>query len=127
MKNRMAKHFTGLCIFMGAMLYSISVFADTSNPWGDIGIEGGNADTSGLLNELDGWVMFFLALGGLWIVASLIFAGIRLAAAQTNPQSRSQAFIGLAMVFVGGVIIYNAWTFASYMTSLGGMVLLTPF
>nr|WP_214484571.1 hypothetical protein [Bacillus sp. SM2101] len=65
-------------------------------------------------------IYLLMGAGGFWVIACLIFAGIKLSAAQSKPEARSQAFVGLAMAFVGGLVIVKAYDIAGWITGLGG-------
>lgn len=78
----------------------------------------GNA---GIFNDLKNMTFFIMALGGFWVVACLIFAGFKLAAAQGgNPQARTAGFIGLGMAFIGGFVVMKAYNIAGYVAGFGG-------
>ncbi|QAS54781.1 hypothetical protein [Halobacillus litoralis] len=81
----------------------------------------GSIENSGIYDDLDKLVYFVMALGGFWILACLIFAGIKLASAQGgNPQGRTAGFIGLGMAFVGGWVIMKAYDIAGWISGFGG-------
>lgn len=71
-------------------------------------------------DDLENIVHAVIVFGGLWVIGCLVFAGIRLSAAQgSNPQARTQGFIGLAMAAVGGLIIIKSYDIAGYIASFG--------
>ncbi|MBU8908090.1 hypothetical protein KH400_15895 [Desertibacillus haloalkaliphilus] len=58
-------------------------------------------------------------LGGFWVVLCIMFAGMKLSAAQgSNPQARTAGFIGIAMAFIGGFVIIQAHSIAGYISAL---------
>ncbi len=76
---------------------------------------------SGVFKDLKKMTGFIMALGGFWVVACLIFAGFKLAAAQGgNPQARTAGFVGLGMAFVGAFVIVKAYDIAGYAAGFGG-------
>lgn len=93
----------------------------SANAWEKAGITpDGSIDNSGIYDDLDKVVYFIMALGGFWILLCLVFAGVRLSAAQGNPQSRTQGFIGLGMAFLGGWVILKAYDIAGWIAGFGG-------
>ena len=79
----------------------------------------GNIKNSSVYQDLDNLVYFVMAVGGFWVVICLLFAGMRLSAAQTNPQARTQGFIGLAMACIGLFIIVKAYDIAGWIAGFG--------
>jgi beta-lactamase regulating signal transducer with metallopeptidase domain len=58
-------------------------------------------------------------VSGFWILACFIFAGLKLSAAQGNPQNRTQGLVGLAFAGVGAIVVFQAQQIAGYIASLG--------
>jgi len=78
-------------------------------------------DTSGLFASMNSIVYVLIGAGGIWTVACLVFAGIRLSAAQGgNPQARTQAIIGLVSAFCGGIILVKVYDIAGWIWAMGG-------
>lgn len=77
-----------------------------------------NTETA-VYSDLNKLVNIVMAVGGFWILACLIFAGIRLSSAQGNPQARTQGFIGLGMAAIGGWIVVQARTIAGWIGGFG--------
>lgn len=88
---------------------------------GDVGINTStNVEAAGLYEDLNSIVYIIMAVGGIWTIACLIFAGMRLSAAQGNPQARTQGLIGIAMAALGLFIIVKAYDIAGIVASMGG-------
>lgn len=87
----------------------------------DVGINTStNVEAAGLYEDLNSIVYIIMAVGGIWTIACLIFAGMRLSAAQGNPQARTQGLIGIAMAALGLFIIVKAYDIAGIVASMGG-------
>lgn len=69
--------------------------------------------------DLNRLVNIVMAVGGFWVLACLIFAGIKLSGAQGNPQSRTAGFVGLGMAAVGGFVVVQARTIAGWVGGFG--------
>ena len=80
--------------------------------------ETGN-NAQGFFNQANNLLYIVLAFGGFWVVACIIFAGVKLSSAQGNPQNRTQGFIGLAMALLGGFVVYKALDLAGWVAGLG--------
>ncbi|MDC3424273.1 hypothetical protein NC797_07095 [Aquibacillus sp. 3ASR75-11] len=120
--NKTKKLFTLLSL-MAVLTFSLVVVSPESafaGAWNKAGITpDGSIENSGIYDDLDKLVYFVMALGGFWILACLIFAGIKLAASQGNPQGRTQGFIGLGMAFIGGWVIMKAYDIAGWIAGFG--------
>ncbi len=89
--------------------------------WGEAGIDGsGSIETSGLFADLDMLIGVIMALGGFWILACLIIAGMKLSGSGSNPQKRTEGLIALAFTALGGFIIIKAYDIAGWVNSFGG-------
>lgn len=73
----------------------------------------------GLYDDMNTLLTVFLAIAGFIVVACLVFAGVKLATAQNNPQNRTQGFIGLGMALLGGWIVYKALDLAGWIKGFG--------
>lgn len=113
---------------ISALLTMASAFAFSfftySNPaaaaWKKAGITPkGDIKNSSIYTDLSNIVYLIMAVGGFWVIICLLFAGMRLSAAQGNPQARTQGFIGLAMSALGLFIIVKAYTIAGWVAGFG--------
>ncbi|MFL0365235.1 hypothetical protein ACH0BF_19715 [Pseudobacillus sp. 179-B 2D1 NHS] len=77
-------------------------------------------DSSNFFNSMNFGLGIILGLAGFVVVGSIIFAGVKLASAQGNPQARTQGFIGLAVAFIGGWIVYRCLYMAGWIAGFGG-------
>jgi hypothetical protein len=108
-----------------ATIFSLSLIfitpVEASDAWTKAGITpNGNIKNSNIYNDLKDLVWFITALGGFWVLACLIFAGVKLSAAQGgNPQARTAGFIGLGMAFLGGWVIMKAYDIAGWIAGFG--------
>ncbi len=127
MKKGLTKKFLPL-LTMVALALAISVIAEpsmasaNSDAWKEFGVNGeGDLDSASIFEDLNTVVGLIIALGGFWIICCLIFAGIKLAAAQGgNPQARTAGFIGIGMAFIGGWVIMKAHDIAGFIAGFGG-------
>lgn len=79
----------------------------------------GDFGDSGVYDDLENMVYFVMALGGFWIIFCLIWGGMTLAGSGGNPQKRTEGFIKLALVAVGGWIILKSYDIAGFIAGLG--------
>ncbi|MEI2356267.1 hypothetical protein [Mesobacillus zeae] len=80
----------------------------------------GNLKNSKIYADLSNIVYMVTAVGGFWVLLCLIFAGMKLSAAQGgNPQARTQGFIGILMAGIGVFIIVKAKTIAGWFAGFG--------
>jgi len=78
-------------------------------------------ETDGLFASMNSIVYLILGAGGIWVILCLAFAGFKLAAAQGgNPQARTQALIGIACAFAGGLVMVKVYDIAGWIWSMGG-------
>jgi hypothetical protein len=97
----------------------ISALAD-SDGWKKSGITSkGDLKNSTIYTDLDNIIYFIMAIGGFWVIACLLFAGMKLSAAQGNPQARTQGFVGLAMSALGMFVIVKAYEIAGWVAGFG--------
>ncbi len=106
------------------LIVTLTVSANSvaaSTQWKKAGINPDkNINTSGIFSDLNTLVGIVIAFGGFWIILCLIFAGIKLAAAQGgNPQARTAGFIGIGMAFIGGWVIMKAYDIAGFIAGFG--------
>ncbi|MEX3623684.1 hypothetical protein [Viridibacillus arvi] len=73
----------------------------------------------GLYKDMNVMLTVFLSIAGFVVIACLLFAGVKLATAQNNPQNRTQGFIGLGMALLGGWIVYKALDLAGWIKGFG--------
>lgn len=83
------------------------------------GVSNSRGTENAVYKDLNRLVNIVMAVGGFWVLACLIFAGIRLSSAQGNPQARTQGFIGLGMAAVGGWIVVQSRTIAGWIGGFG--------
>lgn len=115
-------------VLLAAIMSLVFVFvmsdASVANAaFGKIDIGGdtvGNATglDDGLFADMNVVLMIFLSLAGFVVIACLIFAGVKLATAQGNPQGRTQGFIGLGMALLGGWVVYKALDLAGWIKGI---------
>lgn len=72
----------------------------------------------GLFKDMNVVLMIFLSIAGFVVIACLIFAGVKLATSQGNPQGRTQGFIGLGMALLGGWVVYKALDLAGWIKGI---------
>ncbi|PEC86582.1 hypothetical protein COK00_22815 [Bacillus cereus] len=85
------------------------------------GLTGNTTDTSAetVQNSMNTLVKTLIGFGGIWVVACVVFASIKLSGAQgKNPENRTQAMVGLACAAVGGFIMIKAYDIASWVTQI---------
>lgn len=85
------------------------------------GLTGNTTDASAetVQNSMNTLVKTLIGFGGIWVVACVVFASIKLSGAQgKNPENRTQAMIGLACAAVGGFIMIKAYDIASWVTQI---------
>lgn len=91
---------------------------DQVNIGGDtVNMDSGSAD--GFFSQGNELLYVVLGLAGMWVVACIIFAGVKLSSAQSNPQGRTAGFIGLAMACLGGFVVYKCLEIAGWIGGLG--------
>ncbi|AJI08757.1 MULTISPECIES: hypothetical protein [Bacillus cereus group] len=79
-----------------------------------------NNAKSGIFKDMNGLLIIAMGLAGFVVIFALIFAGVKLATAQGNPQNRTQAFIGLGVACVGGWVVYKCLVIAGWVGGFGG-------
>lgn len=95
-------------------------FANQQDGWKKAGITPeGSLDNPALVKDLNSLVNLIMIIGGFWVISWLLFAGMRLASSQGNPQNRTQGFIGLAMAALGLFIIVKAYDIAGWVAGFG--------
>jgi hypothetical protein len=104
-----------LCL--GVLLMSICVAAYAAPPTADQVINGnGVASDTGGFKEVAGlgitFVNILMGIGGLIVVAGLIFTGINFSLSSVNPDKKKLAYAGLVSSIIGGLIVFGAWKFA---------------
>lgn len=122
MKKVSSKMIISLLTLTAVFAFTFFIFSpdEAAAAWKKAGITpSGNLKDSGIYTDLDNIIYFIMAIGGFWVIACLIFAGMRLSAAQGNPQARTQGFIGLAMSALGLFIIVKAYDIAGWVAGFG--------
>ncbi|WP_121616755.1 hypothetical protein [Virgibacillus halodenitrificans] len=120
-----------IMLVLAALIACVAVFgmidasvADANNAFDQIEIGDETVDNStdvedGLYADMNTLLTVFLAIAGFVVIACLVFAGVKLATAQNNPQNRTQGFIGLGMALLGGWIVYKALDLAGWIKGFG--------
>ncbi|MFB1100405.1 hypothetical protein [Terribacillus sp. JSM ZJ617] len=109
-------------VIVAAVFALMSVNPDiaSANAWEKAGITpDGDVESSGVYDDLNGLVTLIIILGGIWTVVCIIFAGMKLSAAQGNPQNRTAGMIGLAFAGIGGFVVYKCYDFAGWIAGFG--------
>ena len=84
-------------------------------------LSGGGSGGDGVESFLDQAMSMnnlILALGGFWVVACLIIAGMKLAGSSSNPQKRTEGLIALAFVAVGAFVIVKSSDIAGWVANM---------
>lgn len=125
MKNIFTK-ITSVLALAGAFVYSLLAYvpekaAAAGEAWTKAGITPqGDLKNSKIYTDLGNIVYFVTGIGGFWVIGCLIFAGMKLSAAQGgNPQARSQGFVGILMAGLGIFVIVKATTIAGWFAGFG--------
>lgn len=110
-----------LVLFAIFLAFNINVIETSANGAFDQvdGVTESRNTENAVYSDLNRLVNIVMAVGGFWVLACLIFAGIKLSGAQGNPQNRTQGFIGLAMAAVGGFVFVQARTIAGWVGGFG--------
>ena len=80
-----------------------------------------NVDLNGgqdFLNQVKDINNLILAIGGFWVVACLIIAGMKLAGSSSNPQKRTDGLIALVFVAIGALIIVKAYDIGGWIANM---------
>ncbi|QWH53998.1 hypothetical protein [Bacillus mycoides] len=81
--------------------------------------KGSGANAQTVQNSMNTLVKTLIGFGGIWVVACVVFASIKLSGAQgKNPENRTQAMLGLACAAIGGFIMIKAYDIASWVTTI---------
>ncbi|EJP86383.1 MULTISPECIES: hypothetical protein [Bacillus cereus group] len=81
--------------------------------------KGSGANAQTFQNSMNTLVKTLIGFGGIWVVACVVFASIKLSGAQgKNPENRTQAMIGLACAAIGGFVMIKAYDIASWVTTI---------
>ncbi|MEI5919410.1 hypothetical protein ACMHYP_23210 [Bacillus cereus] len=91
----------------------------------DTGGDGGTVNVSnnakdGIFGSMNGLLIVVMGVAGFGVIFCLIFAGLKLAAAQTNPQARTQGFVGLGVACIGAWVVYKCLVIAGWVGGFGG-------
>lgn len=111
------------CIAVYGMM-NVSGVAHAADAFGKIDLNGSKVSSStsldkGIYKDMNTVLTIVLSIGGAIVIGSLIFAGVKLSTAQTNPQNRTQGFIGLAMALFGGWVVYKCLDLAGWIKGFG--------
>jgi lipoprotein signal peptidase len=77
------------------------------------------SDAGGLFSDMNMILKVFLGIAGFVVIMCIVYAGIKLATAQNNPQNRTQGFIGLGMALLGGWVVYKCLDLAGWIQGFG--------
>lgn len=121
--KKTAKKFLPLLVFTAIFAFASILFSpeEAAAAWKKSGITPqGDLKNSKIYTDLGNIVYFVTAVGGFWVLGCLIFAGMRLSAAQGgNPQARTQGFIGILMAGLGIFVIVKATDIAGWFAGFG--------
>ena len=125
--SKMAIYAT-LALVTAVLIYAlidINTFAQASSAFDKVKVGNQTVGSSknldqGLFKDMNTILMIFLSIAGFVVIACLIFAGVKLATAQGNPQNRTQGFIGLGMAILGGWVVYKALDLAGWIKGISG-------
>lgn len=80
----------------------------------------GDLKNSKIYTDMNNIIYLITGIGAIWSLGCIIFAGMRLSAAQGgNPQARTQGIVGVLMAGVGIWVIVKASTIAGYFAGFG--------
>ncbi|PEB54613.1 hypothetical protein COO03_05065 [Bacillus sp. AFS098217] len=84
------------------------------------GVGGGSgASAKTVQDSMNTLVKVLISFGGIWVVACVVFAAIKLSGAQgKNPENRTQALVGLACAAVGGFIMIKSYDIAAWVATI---------
>ncbi|GLO68307.1 MULTISPECIES: hypothetical protein [Oceanobacillus] len=109
-----------LAVFCLLFVFEASTVNAATGAFDEVsGVSNSGGTEDAVYNDLNRLVNIVMAVGGFWVLACLIFAGIKLSGAQGNPQNRTQGFIGLGMAAVGGWVVVQARTVAGWIGGFG--------
>lgn len=83
------------------------------------GVKESSGTEDAVYKDLNRLVNIVMAVGGFWVLACLVFAGIKLSGSQGNPQARTAGFVGLGMAALGGWVVVQARTVAGWIGGFG--------
>ncbi|PIE91895.1 hypothetical protein CO726_29585 [Bacillus fungorum] len=87
----------------------------------ETGLKGHTTSTSAetVQKSMNTLVTTLIGFGGIWVVACIVFAALKLSGAQgKNPENRTQAMVGLACAAIGGFVMIKAYDIASWVTQI---------
>jgi hypothetical protein len=79
-----------------------------------------NNAKAGIFKDMNGLLILGMGISGFLCIGCLLFAGSRIAMAQTNPQARTQAIGGFVAACFGGWICYKCLVIAGWVGGFGG-------
>ncbi|AAM26058.1 putative pXO1-74 (plasmid) [Bacillus anthracis str. Vollum] len=86
---------------------------------GGLGKNSSGSNAATVQDSMNTLVKTLIGFGGIWVVACVVFASIKLSGAQgKNPENRTQAMIGLACAAIGGFVMIKAYDIASWVTTI---------
>lgn len=86
---------------------------------GGLGKNSSGSNAATVQDSMNTLVKALIGFGGIWVVACVVFASIKLSGAQgKNPENRTQAMIGLACAAIGGFVMIKAYDIASWVTTI---------
>ncbi|MDA2169165.1 hypothetical protein PDN18_24960 [Bacillus cereus] len=86
---------------------------------GGLGKNSSGSNAATVQDSMNTLVKTLIGFGGIWVVACVVFASIKLSGAQgKNPENRTQAMIGLACAAIGGFVMIKAYDIAAWVTTI---------
>lgn len=86
---------------------------------GGLGKNSSGSNAATVQDSMNTLVKTLIGFGGIWVVACVVFASIKLSGAQgKNSENRTQAMIGLACAAIGGFVMIKAYDIASWVTTI---------
>lgn len=84
--------------------------------------------TATMVSNLQNVVYAIAAVGGVIVIGSIVYSGIKLSLASGgNPQARTQAIIGICCAGAGAFVIYKATTIAGWFVNISSGSTATVF
>jgi len=123
MKKFSLKSILPFLVMAGVFTFALVVFSpeEAAAAWKKAGITPqGDLKNSKIYDDMKEVIYLITGVGAIWALGCIIFAGMRLSAAQGgNPQARSQGIVGLLMAGIGIWVIVKAQDIAGYFAGFG--------
>lgn len=105
-----------LCVLSFSMVFGVTMaFAGAPSAADIVSGKGIQSDTGGFSQIASlgiTIVNLLMGIGGLIVVAGLIFTGYNFSLSAVNPDKKTKAYAGLIGVVIGGIMIFGAWKWA---------------